>query len=85
MFGKIWFILNAKRTRNCSMYDSHSILPLLLYCFLSMPSECVCVCVCKKGGGRGLCFQGDENTRIQAAATVLCNRAVTSMMYKRLG
>lgn len=55
------------------------LFPLLLYCFLSMLS----VFVCGDGGG-GSCFQGDENTRIQAAATVLCNRAVTSMMYKRL-
>lgn len=40
--------------------------------------------VCVWGWGWGSRFQGDENTRIQAAAAVLCNRAVTSMMYKRL-
>lgn len=44
------------------------------------------VCVCENGGGGGgVCFQGDGNTRLYTAVAVLCNRAVTMTMFKGLG
>lgn len=46
--------------------------------------EGLCVCV-NGGGGGGVCFQGDGNTRLYTAVAVLCNRAVTMTMFKGLG
>lgn len=56
------------------------LFPLLLYGSLSMLSA-------QEGAERGeggLCFQGDENTRLYTAAAVLCNWAVTMTTFKGL-
>lgn len=65
------------------------LFPLLLHCFLSMPSTLEGA---HRGGREGLkewrggfCFQGDGNTRLYTAAAALCNRAVTMTVLKGLG